>query len=247
MGAQTTFQRVCAVSGLICVLLFFGALLAAGFLPPMSPSLPASAVAAFYQEHTAGIRAGAGLMLISSMFYALYSAVISGQMQRIPGVHQTVLNAQLAAGAFACLTFLVPAMLFAVTAFRPERSPDSTQLLNDMSWIILVIPWPPFMAQYFSFAFAILSDARTKPLFPRWLGYVNIWAPLSFVPAVLLPFFKSGPFAWNGIIVFWLGAAIFSIVFIVNTIWLVKAVNSEPGESGETDIHVTAVASGAKS
>ena len=86
-------------------------------------------------------------------------------------------------------------MLFAVTAFRPDRAADSTLLLNDMTWIFLVVPWPPFTMQNFAFAFVILSDTRTTPLFPRWLGYLNIWAPIIFTPGVILPFFKSGPFA----------------------------------------------------
>ena len=58
-------------------------------------------------------------------------------------------------------------MLFAVTAFRPDRAGDSTLLLNDMTWIFLVMPWPPFTMQNLAFAFAILSDTRTTPLFPR--------------------------------------------------------------------------------
>jgi hypothetical protein len=239
MKAQITFQRVCAWCGIICPVLFFLGLLAAGFLPPMSPSLSAAEVAAHYQQHTTGIRLGAGLVFLSSMFYVWFTAVISGQMRRIPGVHPTVLNAQLAAGAFACLTFLVPAMLFAVTAFRPDRSADSTQLLNDMSWIILVMPWPPFMAQYFAFAFAILSDPRPTPVFPRWLAYVDIWVVLLFTPAIVLPFFKTGPFAWNGLFVFWLPAVVFGTMFVVNTVALLKAINSEAREA-EAEQHVAA-------
>jgi len=231
MNPQMTFQRLCAISGIICPLLFFLALVAGGLIPPLMPGSPAADIAAHYQAHATGIRLGAGLMLISSMFYASYTGVISAQMQRIPGVHQTVVNTQLAAGAFACLTFLVPAMMFAVTAFRPDRAPDSTLLLNDMTWIFLVMPWPPFMAQNFAFAFAILTDTRTTPLFPRWLGYLNIWAPITFTPGVILQFFKSGPFAWNGIFVFWLPAVVFGIQFIVNVIWLLKAVNSEARET----------------
>ncbi len=237
MNAQVTFQRICAYSGVICVLLFFGGFVAAGFLPPLSPAMSATQVAAHYQTHTAGIRLGAGLIFLSSGFYVWFTAVISGQMQRIPGVHPTVINAQLAAGAFACLTFLVPALMFAITAFRPDRSPDATLLLNDMSWIMLVMPWIPFMAQYFAFAFAILSDPRSQPLFPRWLAYFNIWAELMFTPAIILPFFKSGPFAWNGLFVFWIPATVFVSLFVVNATCLIKAINSESRESfgaGET-------------
>ena len=175
-------------------------------------------------------------MLLSGMFYAAYTALISAQMQRIPRVHQTVINTQLAAGAFACLTFLVPAMFFAATAFRPDRSPDSTLLLNDLSWIFLVIPWTPFMVQNFAFAFAILSDSGPTPAFPRWLAYLNIWAPIIFTPAILLPFFKSGPFAWNGIFVFWIPATVFVIQFIANTILLLKAIKAEEAETNATPI-----------
>lgn len=234
MKPQMTFQRVCAVAGVICPLLFFGAFVAAGFIPPLAPSASAAEIATHYRSHATGIRLGAGLMLMSGMFYAAYTAVISAQMQRIPRVHQAVVFTQLAAGAFACLTFLVPAMLFAVTAFRPERSPDSTLLLNDVSWILLVMPWPPFMAQNFAFAFAILSDHRSPPVFPRWLAYLNIWAPIVFTPALLLPFFTSGPFAWNGIFVFWIPATVFILQFIANTVLLLRAIKTEELESNPT-------------
>lgn len=233
MNPQMTFQRVCAIAGVITPILFFGAFIAAGFIPPLAPSASAAEIAAHYREHANGVRFGAGLMLMSGMFYAAYTAVISAQMQRIPGVHQAVINAQSIAGAFGCLTFLIPAMLFAVTAFRPERSPDSTLLLNDMSWIILVMPWPPFMTQNFAFAFAILSDKRSTPVFPRWLAYLNIWAPISFTPAIILPFFKSGPFGWNGIFVFWIPATIFVIQFVVNTVHLLKAIRVEEAETNK--------------
>lgn len=224
---QMTLQRICAWSGVICVTLFFVAFALAGFIPPMSPSLSAEQVAAHYQENTTGIRTGMALMLISSMFYASFTAVISGQMRRIPGVSPTVVYTQLSAGSFACVTFLLPAIFFIVTSFRPERAPETTQMLNDLSWIVLVIPWPPFMMQNFAFAFAIFSDRRAQPLFPRWLGYLNIWAPISFSPAILLPFFKSGPFAWSGILVIWIPAFIFIFWFVLMTRMLLKAIRQE--------------------
>jgi hypothetical protein len=122
-------------------------------------------------------------------------------------------------------------MLFATTAFRPDRPPEMTQLLNDMSWIVLVMPWPPFMAQNFSFSFAILCDKRERPLFPRYVAYVNIWAPIVFTPALALPFFKTGPLAWNGIFVIWIPAFVFVAQFIVNTTALLKAIQDEEAHS----------------
>lgn len=226
---QMSFQRFCAWSGVICVTLFFLAFAIAGFIPPLKPSSSPTEIAAHYQDHETGIRVGAVVMLISSMFYASFTAVISGQMRRIPGLHPTVTLTQLCAGAFACLTFMVPAMFFVVAAFRPERDPALTQLLNDLSWIVLVMPWPPFMAQNFAFAFAIFSDERERPLFPRWLAYLNIWAPIIFSPSILLPFFKTGPFSWAGIFVIWIPAIVFIVQFAANTAMLLRAIKDEEG------------------
>jgi hypothetical protein len=224
---QMTFQRVCAWSGIACVTLFFAAFVIADFIPPISPHLSAAGVAAFYHHHATGVRIGGCVMLLSGGFYAAFTGVISAQMRRIPGVPIAAVYTQLAAGAFACVTFLIPAMLFIVTAFRPDRAPGTTQTLNDMSWIILVMPWPPFMAQNYAFAYAILIDPSRRPVFPRWLGYVNIWAPIMFSPALLLPFFKVGPFDWRGMFVFWIPATVFIIQFVANTAMLLKAINAE--------------------
>jgi hypothetical protein len=228
---QMTFQRVCAWSGMAAMILFFLAFVAADFIPPLAPHASAAYIAHFYQAHATRIRIGGCVMLLSGMFYAAFTAVISAQMKRIPGIHSAAVYVQLVAGAFACLTFLIPAMLFIVTAFRPSRSPEITQALNDMSWIMLVMPWTPFMAQNYAFAYAIFTDKRPRPLFPRWLAYVNIWCPIIFSPSLLLPFFKVGPFDWRGIFVFWIPAVVFVLQFIANVSMLLRAIDREQAET----------------
>ncbi|CQD17510.1 hypothetical protein BN1232_03919 [Mycobacterium lentiflavum] len=232
-GAQRMFQRVCALSGIVCPLLFFGGLLLCSFLPPLRPGASAIEIATHYQQHATGIRFGTALILLASMFYIAYSGAIYGQIRRIPGSGHTAAGVALAGGAVAAVTFMIPAMLWAVTAFRPDRSPEATQTLNDVAWFIVVMPWAPFMAQNFAFAFAILTDSRQRPLFPRWLGYLNIWATLVYTPAIVLQFFKDGPFAWNGIFVFWLPAVVFGIQFVANTVWLLKAVTYPTSAVGD--------------
>jgi hypothetical protein len=227
---QMVFQRICAWSGMVCVTLFFTAFAFAHFIPPLSPHMTAAQIAHHYQSHTNSIRFGAVLMLLSSMFYAAFTAVISAQMRRIPGIHPVAIYTQLAAGAFACLTFLVPGLLFEVAAFRPDRDPSQTLLINDMAWIFLVMPWMPFLTQNWTFSYAIFSDPQEKPVFPRWLAYVNIWAIIIFSPSVLLPFFKTGVFAWNGLLVIWIPAFAFILQFVANVWMLLRAIDREEGE-----------------
>jgi hypothetical protein len=228
---QMTFQRFCAWCGVICVLLFFAAFAIAGFIPPLAPHSNAAAIAHFYGTHATRIRIGGCVMLLTGMFYAAFTGVISAQMRRIPGIHPSAVYVQMCAGAFACLTFLIPAMLFIVAAFRPDRNPEITQSLNDMAWIMVVMPWPPFMAQNYAFAYAIVTDRSARPRFPRWLGYLNFWCPLIYSPAILLPFFKVGPFDWRGIFVFWIPGTVFTIQFIANTVMLLRAIDDEHTEA----------------
>jgi hypothetical protein len=254
---QLTFQRFCAWCGVICVLLFFAAFAIAGFIPPLAPHSSAQSIAHFYRSHATRIKLGGCVMLLTGMFYAAFTGVISAQMRRIPGIHPSAVYVQMCAGAFACLTFLVPAMLFIVAAFRPARDPAITQTLNDMGWIFVVMPWPPFMAQNYAFAYAIVTDrvesagadssagsagaepADSRPLFPRWLGYLNFWCPLIYSPAILLPFFKVGPFDWRGIFVFWIPGTIFTIQFIANTVMLLRAIDREEAEGAAESVAIT--------
>ena len=128
------------------------------------------------------------------------------------------------------MTFLVPGLLFEVAAFRPDRDPSQTLLINDMAWIFLVMPWMPFLTQNWTFSYAIFSDPQERPVFPRWLAYVNIWAIIIFSPSVLLPFFKTGVFAWNGLLVIWIPAFAFILQFVANVWMLLRAIDSEERE-----------------
>src|SRR5262249_39118621 len=84
--------------------------------------------------------------------------------------------------------------------------------------------------------YAILTDRTQPAVLPRWLGYLNIWAPLIYSPAVLLPFFKTGPFDWRGIFVFFVPGAVFTIQFTANTLCMVRAIGRvDRGAGGEID------------
>ena len=225
-----TAQRLCAWSGIAAVALFFGALLLADFIPPLSPSLTPDEVVAHYREHHLGIIAGMVLMLISGMFYAPLTGVISAQLRRIPNLTPALIYGQLSAGTAGIIFFIVPAILFMVTAYRIDRSPEFVYLMNDLSWIMLVIPWPTFFMQNLIIGIAALSDRGAQPVFPRWFAYFNFWVALGFVPGGLLPFFTKGLFAWSGLFVFWLAGSVFFVWFLVVTALLLKAITRQQQE-----------------
>jgi hypothetical protein len=227
---QLTFQRIAAWCGIGSMIVFLLAFVIAGWIPPMAPHWSARYVARYYQEHATRIRAGACVMLLSGAFYAVYTGVISAQMKRMRA-HSSAIYGQQVAGAFGCVGFLLPAMFFVAAAFRPERSPAITQALNDLSWVVLVLPFPPFLAQSWCFAYAIFTDRQATPVFPRWLGYINIVVPLCFFPDVLLAFFQTGPFDWRGVMVFWLAGTVFCVQLSATLVCLLRAIAREGREA----------------
>lgn len=196
----------------------------AGFLPPLPPTMTAAEVSAYYQEHTTGIRFGMILMMFAGCINCVFVGAISTQLRRIEKENPMWTYGQLAAGCAGGVIIVVGAMLMTAVAFRPDRGPELTYLLFDLAWLMVIMPGTPAAVQNLTIGFCILSDTNIKPIFPRWLGFFNIWTGLLFMPGALVTFFKTGPFAWDGLLAFWLPAVLFGPWFFVMFFMMRKAI-----------------------
>lgn len=219
-------QLLCAWSGLLIVTGFgVGIIALAQFIPPPAANDSALEVAELYSDNTNGIRAGLGMMMVAGGFFASFSAAISMQLCRIEGRAGPLTYTQLAAGAANVVVVTIGVMVMLAASFRPERDPNVTQGLHDLAWFLFVMYFAPLLPQTLSIGVAIVGGGRT--VYPRWVGYFNLWVAVSLLPGLLLPFFKTGPFAWHGIFQFWLVATVFFAWLVVMTIVTVHAVNQE--------------------
>lgn len=203
------FERICAWGGPLCAALFGVGLLLAGFVPPPSPTASAAEIAEFYASNAIQIRAGTVLGLSGLIGYLALVGAISGQMRRMEIRSAAPRYLQLGAGSVGMLTVMLPIMVFAIAAFRPERSPELTQMLNDMGWLVIIPAFPTFIAQFGAIAAAVFSDRRAQPVYPRWVGYFNVWIAILFVPGGFAYFVRTGAFAWDGLLAFWAAAGAF--------------------------------------
>ena len=217
-------QRIGASCGVVFIVLLGAGMLAAGLVPPHSPSLSTDAVAELYRQHAGMIRLGMVLGLAGCAFIPPFVATLTMQMFRMQGVSRMPAYVQLAAGVSATLLLIIPLMLFAITAFRPERDPAITALAHDAAWLFFIAPFSLAFIQNASIALGILLDRSPTPVFPRWIAYFNFWTALLFLPGGLAFVLKTGPFAWNGILSFWVAASAFFAWFIVMAIYLFKAI-----------------------
>jgi hypothetical protein len=182
----------------------------------------------FYGAHTDAIRFGMVLTLFASALLVPFASVIAAQMRRIEGRRSVLANVQLVSAGLLSLEFIIPLMVFQTAAYRVDAgSARLIQMLNDMGWLMFVGVISSAIVQIGSIGLAILIDKQVPPVFPRWVGYFNLWVAVLLSPAGLVPFFKHGPFAWNGAFAFWTPLTVFALWIAVMVVTLLRAVKQD--------------------
>jgi hypothetical protein len=174
-----------------------------GFIHPMSPTLPVDDVAAFYRDNTARVQYsmilfnwfGAGLLPVLML--------IAMQMRRMAHRTPILRYCIISCAAGGPTLFLVGDLFWLIAAFRPERAPELTQVLNDFAWVAFTAGVPFLIAQSVFLALAIYLDDQDQPVLPRWVAHFNLLIATALVPAAFAALAHDGPIAWNGLLSFW--------------------------------------------
>lgn len=212
-----------ALSGPIAVLVTLTGWLVAGFLPlPIGPG-DEQEVARFFLDDPTRVRAGFLIGSIGVVLMIPQLALISVHLRRMERSGPPLLAViQVIAATVTVVINCFPHLIFALAAFRADRDPGEVVLLCDLAWLLLFCGITPFIVQNVAVGVAILRDPAG--LMPRWVAYLNFFVAFSFLPDPLAYFFKSGPFAWNGIFVFWLALTTYCLFLLVMS-WACRQAN----------------------
>lgn len=225
-------QLLCAWCSPAATLMWLiGFLWLAGFAPPLSPAASAEDIQAYYREHASMIQLGLCFTMMGAALIGPFVSAISVQMKRIEGQHSPLANAQLGLGMLMILLFVIPCFMLGTAAFRPERDPQLIMLLNDAGWLPFVGAFQCTFIQLLAIAICIFQDKEQR-VFPRWLGFYNLWMAFLLFPAGLVLFFKRGPFAWDGLLAFWFVVVVFCGWFLLMAWQLRKAILRQLAEEG---------------
>ncbi|WP_197374985.1 hypothetical protein [Mycolicibacterium baixiangningiae] len=232
-SADVRTQTIGLWTGLCAgVVVLIGFLIYPGFFPPMSPAMPADEVAAFYRENAALVRATMITWNLCGIMVLPFFMVIVVQMKRMATQSHVLAYCYLTAAVSGATIFALADLFFLVAAFRPDRSPELVQLLNDMAWIIFVAPVGMLVAQNLLLALAIHLDNGPRPVFPRWVGLVALVTALAMAPAACAAAVSSGPLAWDGAVSFWLRNGAFLCFVVVMFFALRTALRRQAAEEG---------------
>jgi len=206
---STLGQKICTICGPVGFAAFgIGIFPLAHFLPPPGPTLGADEIAEIFRSNAMGIRFGAVFLMLGVSLLMAFFAEWCVLMKRMEGENLPYTFTQAICAAFVCVLFFTPGIFWTVAAFRPERSAESILLMSDVSWIMFVIPAFPGFVQMMAIGLAVLGDKKPVPVMPRWVGFATLWVAVLFIPGCLVGVLKTGPFAWNGLLAFWVPAVV---------------------------------------
>lgn len=219
--------RVCAWGGpgFLIGLLVFWALLGK-FVPPPPQYWTADEVMAHFLNDNIQIRIGMVGTLFFGPFLLLWSTVISRILARIEGPDGVLSTVELIGGIMTSVVIMLFGVVWLTASFRTEmRAPQDIQLLQDVGWFLFDMTFIVTLFQLFAFGGTVLLDRSASPLFPRWLGWFALFSAVTFLPELVMPFLMKGPFAWHGLISFYVAIGPFFPWAVITCFYVFKAIN----------------------
>jgi hypothetical protein len=175
-----------------------------GMVPPPPASWPAQDIAAYYLQNATKIKVGAVIASWTSAMMIPFSVVVAFQLARLEKGKPVWSVLSLCSGCMMSMFLVFPPIIWGVIAFEPTRPAEITSALNQLANLTLVTT-----DQYYIFQMVAIwvVGLRTKVVshnpFPRWMCWANLWIAVIFEVGAPSFMFKTGPFAWNGLFVFW--------------------------------------------
>lgn len=212
-------------------------LLFPGFVEPMSPTMSAEEVAAFYRDSGNLPRIRYSMILFNwfAVGFVPILALIVLHMRRM--AHRTPIlpYAIIACAAGGPTIFLMANLFWLLAAFRPERDPELTLLFNDLAWITFSSQVGFLIAQSVILALAIYLDRQARPVFQRWVAHFNLLIAALLVPAAFVGATLEGPIAWDGFLTYWVRNGAIGVWLVVMSLVLVRAHKEELAASNDSE------------
>jgi hypothetical protein len=196
-------------------------------LPPPNGDMTAAEWGAFYADHHTGVLVGSMVEMVAVSLIFIWAGTWTTMLRQVEGKHTPLTDSLLMLWAAGWMTLICVLIDFLAAAYRPDADAQIVRALSDMGILMLIFPTVMGLTQFGVPGFIILGDRSAQPIFPRWLGYINLWVALLSVPSAMIALFQAGPFSWNGAVGFWLPMAAFAVAFSC-TMWAMLRAAKHP-------------------
>jgi hypothetical protein len=134
-------------------------------------------------------------------------------------------------GAFISLIIFFNCCAWIVAAYRPETSADVIQSWYDWAWFAFLLGWIYLAVEMVATGIVELMDHRDRPMVPRWFSWLTFAGALSLIGAAGPAFFRSGPFAYHGLLAFYLPVVVWAAYLVLTTWFMYRELQREAAEA----------------
>jgi hypothetical protein len=200
----------------------------AHFYQPAPADLGLEATKAWFsEEHRMGTIIGCTIFYIACAFLVPGSIQFGIMLAKIEGRWPLWSITVAVGGIFISLIIFFNACAWIVAAYRPETGADVIQALSDWAWMAFLLGWAYLAMEMFASAIVEFQDKRPEPMIPRWLTWLTVAGGVSLVTAAGPAFFKSGPFAYHGLLGFYVPMAVWGLYLNLTAWYMYKALDRE--------------------
>jgi hypothetical protein len=198
-------------------------------MPPRSPSSTSTQIDDFMQSPNLLI--ACVILVLTFGLGPVSNAVYLTQIKRmsVSPVFRYALMMGATTGTIVGMLF--PLLCFGLGAFRSGYRPEILAALFDFGYLAFIGSLGCFCAMWLAFGLAILLDENH--VLPKWLGYYTVWQYVSELVAAPVWIAKSGPFAWNGLLTFWLAIALYASWQVIVYCCIFRAIRRRPAAECE--------------
>ncbi|MBR9909972.1 MAG: hypothetical protein GYB33_06410 [Gammaproteobacteria bacterium] len=221
------YWRLCAAMGPVFLAAFIFCWGVLGYnIPPLPADWTAEQMATHFRTNYNEVRAGMAGAMLFGVLYLPWTLSITKVMQWInPNKNDMMSILQMWGGGLTVVPLVTSSVFWLTGAYRPEvLDPKTLQMLYDQGWLLIDMFYAITTIPMVAIGVAGLSDQRVNRLFPRWACWYSIWAGLSFLFELLMPFFKTGLFARQGWLNFWVEFLVWFLYILVVTYYVWKAI-----------------------
>ena len=194
-------------------------------VPTKNPAWSPEQVADWYVHNQGKIKWGAVIGGWTGAFMMPILAVLTIQMARAETGGWKIWSAlSLVSGALMAMLLMLPPLFWGVAAYTaPRKDPEVTTLMHELATLTLTST-----DQFYIFMWVGVTVIALRPTtqlvknnpFPRWWGYLSLWITFLFESGAISFVPRSGPFAWNGLLVFWSPLSLFGVWITIQS-WLI--------------------------
>jgi hypothetical protein len=204
----------------------------AGFLPPPVENWNADQVYQFFSDNSLRIRIGIVLALLILPLYFVLGAALARLMEHIEGPKGPLSQIQLMGSLATTVVGLASFCAWLSCSFAIEtKTPQDIKTMSDMGWMWFNPTGMVTGVQFVSFGVAALLDKNPVPLIPRWVCWFCLLLCSTLLLALLTPFLRTGPWAWDGLYCYYMGLGGFFLWVLVASWFAVAAIKRLEAEA----------------